>query len=84
MYSKYRLTKKQKEILKFIKTSIKKRGFPPTIREVMKYFDFKSPKTVQDYLYQLTKKKKIKLRYLNSSKKRAARGIKINRKIKTK
>lgn len=76
MYSKPRLTKKQKNVLEFIKMLIKRRGFPPTVREIMKYFGYRSPRTVQDFIKQLVKKKRIKLRYLDTSRRRAARGIK--------
>lgn len=50
------LTEKQKEILDFIKETRSKNGVPPTLREIMKEFGFKSIGTVQDYLRILEEK----------------------------
>lgn len=56
------LTEKQKEILDFIKESQLKNGMPPTLREIMKEFRFKSIGTVQDYLRILEEKGYIRKR----------------------
>jgi len=54
------LTKRQKEILEFIKKTTFKKGVLPTFREIMQFFGFKSIKTVQDHLKALEKKGYIK------------------------
>ncbi|RLI01136.1 repressor LexA, partial [Candidatus Bathyarchaeota archaeon] len=54
------LTRKQKEILEFIKKTMFKKGVSPTFREIMQFFGFKSIKTVQDHLKALEKKGYIK------------------------
>ncbi|HEC92637.1 MAG TPA: transcriptional repressor LexA [Candidatus Atribacteria bacterium] len=54
------LTKRQKEILEFIKKTTFKKGVSPTFREIMQFFGFKSIKTVQDHLRLLEKKGYIK------------------------
>lgn len=50
------LTKRQEEILAFIKTHIGKSGFPPTILEIQKEFSFKSPNAVQEHIKALARK----------------------------
>jgi len=54
------LTRKQKEILEFIKKTMFKKGVSPTFREIMQFFGFKSIKTVQDHIKALEKKGYIK------------------------
>lgn len=49
------LTKKQEEVLIFIRQAIRN-GLPPTIREIADYFNFSSTGTVRDYLSSLCKK----------------------------
>ena len=56
------LTAKQKEILDFIKDTQLRSGAPPTLREIMKEFSFKSIGTVQDYLRLLEEKGYIRKR----------------------
>lgn len=65
------LTERQEEILNFILQSINKYGFPPTIPEIQKEFDFKSPTTVNDHLNALARKGYI-IRHSNKS-----RGIEL-------
>lgn len=50
------LTKRQREIFKFILSNIEKFGYPPSIPEVQKKFSFKSPNAVQDHLEALKRK----------------------------
>lgn len=50
------LTKRQEEILEFIKTHIEKSGFPPTISEIPKEFAFKSPNAVQEHVKAIARK----------------------------
>ncbi len=54
------LTKRQAEILTFIKTHIQHSGFPPTISEIQEQFFFKSPNAVQDHLKALVRKGQIR------------------------
>ncbi|MDD5757424.1 MAG: transcriptional repressor LexA, partial [bacterium] len=56
------LTEKQKGIFDFIKESQLQNGVPPTLREIMKEFRFKSIGTVQDYLRILEDKGYIRKR----------------------
>ncbi|MBI5555229.1 MAG: transcriptional repressor LexA [Elusimicrobia bacterium] len=50
------LTEKQKAIIDFIRNIQTNQGTPPTMREIMKEFGFKSIGTVQDYLRILEEK----------------------------
>lgn len=79
MCKKKKITKKQRNALSFIKKSIRRRGIPPTVREIMKYFGFKSSRAAQYYVSILIKKKLIKPRISDGSKRRVARGIKIKK-----
>jgi repressor LexA len=54
------LTKRQSEILSFIKTHIQYSGFPPTISEIQGQFSFKSPNAVQEHLKALVRKGQIR------------------------
>jgi repressor LexA len=56
----FALTKRQAEILGFIKTHIQYSGFPPTITEIQEQFSFKSPNAVQDHLKALVRKGQIR------------------------
>ncbi|MEJ2663080.1 MAG: transcriptional repressor LexA [Spirochaetia bacterium] len=53
------LTKRQQDVLKFIKSYIASHKFPPTIREVAEHFDI-SVKGSYDHIKALEKKKYIK------------------------
>jgi repressor LexA len=50
------LTERQREILDFISDSIRKRGYPPTLREIGSHFGIKSTNGVNDHLRALEKK----------------------------
>ena len=50
------LTKKQNEILQYIKKCLQEQGYPPTIREIAERFSFQSTGTVRDHLKALTAK----------------------------
>ncbi|MEW6008240.1 MAG: transcriptional repressor LexA [Candidatus Omnitrophota bacterium] len=54
------LTRKQKQILNFIKDCWLKNNSTPTLREIMAHFGFKALGTAQDYLAVLEKKGYIK------------------------
>src|SRR4030067_2425926 len=54
------LTKRQAEILSFIKTHIQYSGFPPTISEIQGQFSFKSPNAVQEHIKALVRKGQIR------------------------
>lgn len=53
---KKQLTKKQEEILEFIKKRIKERGYPPAVREICEATGLKSTSTVHGHLTRLEKK----------------------------
>lgn len=50
------LTKRQNDILKFIKEYMVDHGYPPTIREIGKALDISSPATIHAHLQNLEKK----------------------------
>jgi repressor LexA len=50
------LTLRQREVLDFISDSIRKRGFPPTLREIGSHFGIRSTNGVNDHLRALEKK----------------------------
>jgi len=54
------LTKRQAEILSFIRTRIQYSGFPPTISEIQEQFSFKSPNAVQEHIKALVRKGQIR------------------------
>jgi repressor LexA len=51
-----RLTQRQQDILDFISTSIDRRGYPPTLREIGEHFGIQSTNGVNDHLKALEKK----------------------------
>jgi repressor LexA len=50
------LTQRQRDILDFIATSIDRRGYPPTLREIGEHFGIRSTNGVSDHLKALEKK----------------------------
>ncbi|WP_413084582.1 transcriptional repressor LexA [Thermaerobacter composti] len=50
------LTRRQREILEFIKASVRERGYPPSVREIGEAVGLKSTSTVHTYLAQLERK----------------------------
>ena len=62
------LTKKQSEVLKFVKEFMVSHGYPPTVREICNSLGLSSPATVHSHLAQLESKGYIKK---NSNKNRA-------------
>ncbi len=54
------LTKRQNEILTYIKEYIVSHGFPPTVREIGKALDVSSPATIHAHLANLQRKGVIK------------------------
>ena len=70
---KGRLTERQREVLGFIQSESRRRGYPPTTREIAKHFGFRSPKAVTDHLRALERKG-----YLQREPFRA-RGIRVHR-----
>lgn len=50
------LTTRQRDILDFIQSSIGKRGYPPTLREIGSHFGIRSTNGVNDHLRALEKK----------------------------
>ena len=55
-----KLTKRQEDALKFIKTYIVSHGYPPTVREIATNIGVSSPATVQAHLDCLANKGYIK------------------------
>ena len=55
-----KLTKKQSEVLTFIKKSIIQNGYPPSVREICAGLELSSPATVHTHLQQLEIKGAIK------------------------
>ena len=68
------LTKKQKQILDFIKSYISKKGLSPTIEEIRKHFKLSAVSTIHQHLEALEKKDFIER---NGS---SARGIELKKK----
>ena len=54
------LTKRQSEVLNYIKSYIVSHGYPPTVREIGKAFEISSPATVHAHLSHLVEKGFIK------------------------
>lgn len=50
------ISDKQDNILKFIKKELKNKGYPPSLREICKAVNLKSPSSVHGYLDRLEKK----------------------------
>ena len=50
------LTDRQREVLDFLGESIRKRGYPPTLREIGSHFGIRSTNGVNDHLRALEKK----------------------------
>jgi repressor LexA len=69
-------TEAQKKVLEFIREEVRKRGLPPTIREIGKRFGFRSTGTVRDHLRALEQKG-----YLRRTQNRS-RGIELDPKLK--
>ena len=56
-----KLTKRQQEILDFIKQTIQHTGAPPTRAEIAMQFGFRSPNAAEDHLHALARKGVIEL-----------------------
>ena len=50
-----KISKKQKEILEFIKSEILNRGYPPAVREICEAVNLKSTSSVHSHLETLEK-----------------------------
>ncbi|HLD17807.1 MAG TPA: transcriptional repressor LexA [Patescibacteria group bacterium] len=55
------LTKKQMEILSYLRSSISDLGYAPTYREIAKHFRLSSPATVHQYIKTLVEKNVIRM-----------------------
>lgn len=55
-----KLTKRQQMVLDFIKSSIRERGYPPTLREIGAFMGIKSTNGVNDHLRALERKGYLK------------------------
>lgn len=56
MEIKFELSKREKEILKFIEKKISEEGYPPSVREIGQATGFRSTATVHGYIERLEKK----------------------------
>ena len=56
-----KLTKRQSEILSFLKTWIEDNGYPPTRAEIAKELGFRSPNAAEDHLKALARKGAIEM-----------------------
>lgn len=54
------LTDKQQLILDFVKSTIRERGFPPSVRDICQHFNIQSPQGAQRHLNALEKKGYLK------------------------
>ena len=52
-----KISKKQQEILEYIKNQILQRGFPPAVREICEAVNLKSTSSVHSHLETLEKKR---------------------------
>ncbi len=50
------LTERQEEIYRYVVDYVDDRGYPPSIRDVMRHFGFKSPKAAADHFAALERK----------------------------
>lgn len=55
-----KLTKRQVDVLNYVKTFIVSHGYPPTVREIGKALEISSPATIQAHLNNIEKKGYIK------------------------
>lgn len=55
--SQGKISKKQQEILEYIKSQILQRGFPPAVREICEAVNLKSTSSVHSHLETLEKKR---------------------------
>ena len=60
MAKENRLTKRQKDILEFIKKYSAKKKYPPSIREISNYFNLSSPATAHVHVKKLIEKGYLK------------------------
>jgi len=73
MIYRHKILKKLEHLFKFIEASKKRRGYPPTLREISKKFSI-SVGSAFNYLHRLEQLEVIKRR--TGHKKKLARGIK--------
>ena len=60
--SKKKLTTRQREVLSFLIRFLKRRGYPPTVREIARHFGLKGPKSPKKRLDALEEKGYIRRR----------------------
>ncbi len=73
------MKKLEQDILKFVGTAIKRRGQPPTVREIAKKFDI-AVSTAHYHIKKLKLSKHLLFRYGRN--KRVARGLKIRTNVR--
>ena len=57
------LSKKQEQILEFLKEQVQKKGYPPSVREICNAVGLSSPSTVHGHLAKLEEKGYIRVDY---------------------
>jgi len=70
-----KLSKRQQDVLNFIRQFMQEMNCPPTVREIARHFGFSSPRTVQVHLEGLSKKNALQFRTLKARGHRLARGL---------
>lgn len=78
-----KLTDKQQQILDFLNTQIREKGYPPSVREICSAVGFKSTSTVHSYLEELRQKGLIEkdatkpraLKVVNNSKNKVTENV---------
>jgi repressor LexA len=55
--TKYTLSEKETELVKHIRNSIMRRGYAPSVRELMAYMHYKSPRSTAEMVKKLIEKK---------------------------
>jgi repressor LexA len=68
-----KLTRRQKDVLRFVKSFLNKNGYPPSRHDICKAMGFCSVNSAQEHLHRLAKKGYITLT------KGVGRGIRINK-----
>ena len=55
-YNSYMLTKRQKQILDFVSTKTKKKGYAPSLEEIRKHFKLRSVSSIHQHLEAIKNK----------------------------
>ncbi len=72
------LTKKQAEVLAYIRQHVEDHGYAPSYREIAEHFNLSSPATIHQYVKTLTEKG-----YLSNAEDGSARSLEVLKPEKT-